>query len=393
MTQRLPLTAPARGCLIAGSILWAFGAVVVYLRCRARVRGAGMGADDVLSIIATILTGSTIGMSVDVFTSGVGYDLDPSSPLFPILMENLGRILELTFAYTLIYLWALGCLKLSQLFLYLRAFSLELRGWIWTGIALVVAWGVSFTLVFIFLCDPVEQQWTLQRIGKCIDQVSVLKALVMTNVLGDLFIVVLPIRTVWQLQMRKTEKIVVILCFSMGLACCIIGIVRFIYLFEIDLLGNLTGSSQSTFILLTVELVLSVLCINLPTLRPYYLRFRARYGSYWSKGSRGDESSAAAAAAAAPGRTHELGYSKRTNSTFAGAIAGVAAGVGITGKHKHKHADGDRERSQYATWMELNDAEHSAASDDAESARKLTGPDRSKPGTVLVSKDWTVTRD
>lgn len=77
---------------------------------------------------------------------------------------------------------------------------------------------MTFTFLFVFLCDPVSQQWTLARIGHCMDQITILKSLIVTNVITDLFIVVLPVRTIWQLQMRKTEKIVVTLCFAMGLA-------------------------------------------------------------------------------------------------------------------------------------------------------------------------------
>lgn len=50
------------------------------------------------------------------------------------------------------------------------------------------------------------------------DQILVLKCIIMTNVITDLFIVILPIWTVWQLQMRKTEKLAVIACFALGLA-------------------------------------------------------------------------------------------------------------------------------------------------------------------------------
>lgn len=124
----------------------------------------------------------------------------------------------MTFAYTLVYLWTLASLKLSQLFLYNRVFSGQLKFWINAGIAIVVAWGLIFTFIFIFLCNPIQQQWSLERIGKCMDQITVLKSLIMTNILTDLYIFVLPIRCVWKLQMRKTEKFAVLSCFALGLA-------------------------------------------------------------------------------------------------------------------------------------------------------------------------------
>lgn len=167
-----------------------------------------------------------------VFTSGVGYNFDQESPLFPkresflvfhspfgckpeleglrgfILLqelpgftvaynmelvlrcryEPLGRFLspgilqtgnkqqtleakygQITFAYTLIYLWTLAALKLGQLCFYFKAFKAQLKLWIYITSVIIVAWGIICTFVFIFLCDPVEQQWTIDRIGHCRD--------------------------------------------------------------------------------------------------------------------------------------------------------------------------------------------------------------------------------
>jgi len=125
---------------------------------------------------------------------------------------------QMTFAFTLIYLWTLVALKLSQLFLYMRVFAIHIRNWILAGIAIVVIWGLVFTFIFIFLCNPVKQQWSLERIGRCMDQMLVLKCVIMTNVLTDVFIFALPIRSVWKLQMRKTEKFAVLSCFALGAA-------------------------------------------------------------------------------------------------------------------------------------------------------------------------------
>lgn len=83
---------------------------------------------------------------------------------------------------------------------------------------MVVAWALVFTFMFIFLCSPIKQQWTIERVGHCMDQIEVLKAIIMSNVVTDLFIFALPIPTVLRLQMRKTEKVAVISCFALGLA-------------------------------------------------------------------------------------------------------------------------------------------------------------------------------
>ena len=52
-----------------------------------------------------------------------------------------------------------------------------------------------------------------------------------------------------------------------------------VQIYTIDLIGNLTGTSLITFMLCTVELMLAGLCINIPMLRPFYIRLRAKYKS------------------------------------------------------------------------------------------------------------------
>ena len=59
-------------------------------------------------------------------------------------------------------------------------------------------------------------------------------------------------------------------------SCVVIGIVRFWLIFTVDLFNNLTGTSLTTFMLCSIELMLAGLCINIPMLRPFYLRWRTK---------------------------------------------------------------------------------------------------------------------
>lgn len=52
--EYLPMTQSARDALIAGSFLWFLFAITVGFRLLGRVRGIGLGADDVLSLIALV---------------------------------------------------------------------------------------------------------------------------------------------------------------------------------------------------------------------------------------------------------------------------------------------------------------------------------------------------
>ncbi|KAL1959778.1 hypothetical protein VTO42DRAFT_1364 [Malbranchea cinnamomea] len=355
--QYIPMTKSARDSLIAICILWVLVGTVVFLRLLGRYRGVGIGADDILSVIAFALATSTIGLNAAVFVSGVGYNLDSDIPEYPKLLGNIEYIMQITFTFTLLYLWALAALKLSQLCFYWRAFSVRLKNWILAVGVIVIAWGLSFTFVFIFLCKPIKQQWTLERIGHCVDQILVLKCIIMTNVVTDLFIVILPVRTVWHLQMRRTEKIAVLTCFALGLGCCIIGIVRFWQIFVIDLIGNLTGTSLTTFMLCTVELMLAGLCINIPMLRPFYLRIREKY------------------------------QSSRTDSTNGKTS-------GYKGSQSGRRAFNPNKPGHYTAWIELDEThvekDHESNSNDDSSQVQLTR--ESLTHGIHVSKDFAITQ-
>lgn len=47
---------------------------------------------------------------------------------------------------------------------------------------------------------------------------AVLKSLILTNIATDAAIIILPMQAVWHLNMRKTEKPVVLFCFGLGFA-------------------------------------------------------------------------------------------------------------------------------------------------------------------------------
>lgn len=50
----VPMTDVARDALIAISVLWVAFAIVVFLRLLGRFQGAGVGADDILSLLALV---------------------------------------------------------------------------------------------------------------------------------------------------------------------------------------------------------------------------------------------------------------------------------------------------------------------------------------------------
>lgn len=124
---------------------------------------------------------------------------------------------QVTFGMQLIYVILLFLVKASMLFFFLRVFvtpTVQRASKITLGF--LVLWMLSFVFACIFLCTPVEAQWT--GVGKCGDYIPMIQALIATNAIGDLVIMILPMHSIWSLQMRRTDKLGITASFALGLA-------------------------------------------------------------------------------------------------------------------------------------------------------------------------------
>lgn len=75
---------------------------------------------------------------------------------------------------------------------------------------------ITCTFLFIFICVPVQKLWYTDLPGHCIDQVGTWIANAASTILTDLAILVLPLPSVWKLQLRRAEKVAITLAFSLG---------------------------------------------------------------------------------------------------------------------------------------------------------------------------------
>lgn len=67
-TEPIPMTRSARDSLIAISMLWAVFATTVSFRLAGRIRGIGLGLDDILSVVALVRVRSKSAMTESSLT-------------------------------------------------------------------------------------------------------------------------------------------------------------------------------------------------------------------------------------------------------------------------------------------------------------------------------------
>lgn len=126
----------------------------------------------------------------------------------------------MAFIMEVIYVPCLALSKVSMLLFYRRVFTTTgMRRAVDIGLGLVAAWTIAFECAVIFLCTPVSFFWNrVGDQGTCGSFLGMITTLIATNALGDLVIMVMPIPTVWSLQMKKTEKIGIISSFALASA-------------------------------------------------------------------------------------------------------------------------------------------------------------------------------
>jgi hypothetical protein len=142
-------------------------------------------------------------------------------------------------------------------------------------------------------------------------------------------------------------------------------------MFSIDLTGNLTGTSLTTFMLCSIELMLAGLCINIPMLRPFYLRWRTKH-----KLSENSESNNMQQSNFKSYRTDPLDVrppGQRNHTAWIELVSHLARyNVISTRSRLIRQDDKDMETCN---------------NDDGSSERNLTAEE---PSVIHVSKDWTV---
>ncbi|KAL8676402.1 MAG: hypothetical protein Q9186_007076 [Xanthomendoza sp. 1 TL-2023] len=129
---------------------------------------------------------------------------------------------KLTNAIILTYTLVIILTKVSILILYLRLFTptRSIRNIIHITLWANVLFYISAFFVAIFICNPRDAFWNpyirVENV-KCLDSAAAKIVSAVFNVVSDCTILVLPISTVWMLQMQRKKKFWTIAIFASGL--------------------------------------------------------------------------------------------------------------------------------------------------------------------------------
>ncbi|PYI02385.1 hypothetical protein BO78DRAFT_377122 [Aspergillus sclerotiicarbonarius CBS 121057] len=229
---------PASAVLAAAIALPCVGIFSVGVRLALRWRNErSIGVDDWLILAALVFV---IGMgAVQIYGSvedALGYPTPPFSTEEAELTElsRPQRIVELVDWITWVLMTpANGLIKLSSFFLYRRVFAVgqeRLFGMLsWALIGLCTLWTLAFFFATIFGCGRhFAYPWgPLGEIGSCNTNAR-LEAMMVTDLITDVFVWILPIPMVWRTQMKFGRKLAatgVLLLATISLAAAVVRLI------------------------------------------------------------------------------------------------------------------------------------------------------------------------
>lgn len=79
---------------------------------------------------------------------------------------------------------------------------------IYAGAGFVVAVGITFTVLSVFMCSPIARGWDKSIPGTCVDGETFLLCNAAFNMAADVVVFVLPLPTLWGLQREPSPDLV-----------------------------------------------------------------------------------------------------------------------------------------------------------------------------------------
>ncbi|KAJ5888952.1 hypothetical protein N7495_008993 [Penicillium taxi] len=207
-----------------------------------------------IAILASALVAGNYGMGKHIWLSTIG---------------GMVKMRQILYASLIVYLLELFVIKLSILAFYRRVFGMNY--WNWAGVIATTIWAFG-SLVAILCCPaPVSYFWnsTISTDGTWrYNFYNYYIGNAAGNVVTDVFILFVPVPTVWGLDVRITQKISISMVLLLGVFVCIASIVRIHYLTFLKDETDITWTISQVYVWSTVEPCVGIICASLPTLKP-----------------------------------------------------------------------------------------------------------------------------
>lgn len=97
---------------------------------------------------------------------------------------------------------------------------------IYAGVGCISATYIGFLIATIFFCIPVQKDWNPTVPGHCLRAQNLAYSSGAFNVASDIFVVFLPLPTIWSLNTRLSRRLKILTVFSLGITAVAMSITR-----------------------------------------------------------------------------------------------------------------------------------------------------------------------
>ncbi|KUJ10243.1 uncharacterized protein LY89DRAFT_689534 [Mollisia scopiformis] len=264
--------------IVLYSLLLCFMGIRIFTRTSLK---CVFGADDVCILLAIVPT--TIFFIISVLADAKYLWIRHS---YDIPVDHVPTGLKMVLGAQLAFALACTLTKLSMLMLVRRLLASSTLFWrrvTLLGILVVATQGSVFCITVIFQCRPPQDYWkvTPDPQPNCINQASSLLVAGVINTLTDFLAVVLPIRTVWCLQLPLKQTLLIILLFAFGFISCGAGIARTYFMWVVTQTWDKTWASYPVWITAAMELYIGMICASIPATKPFFSTYLPQmFGSF-----------------------------------------------------------------------------------------------------------------
>ncbi|KAK0624600.1 hypothetical protein B0T17DRAFT_245961 [Bombardia bombarda] len=219
------------------------------------------GMDDWAAVIALLLAIGSGSMVASNTIYGAGHHIAV------VDQTLLWKYFRTFYISIVLYNGSLTATKIAFLLQYYRVLTTKkMQNIILIALAFISLWSISQLLVVIFTCTPIEKFWLGDAMeGTCVPNLPFWYINAAGNIITDVVIFVVPLPALGSLNLRKTQKLLLIAIFSLGFFTCAISIIRVQYLHLSD---DVTWDNVASSCWSVGEICSGITCACLPTLRP-----------------------------------------------------------------------------------------------------------------------------
>jgi hypothetical protein len=197
---------------------------------------------------------------------------------------------KISWTCMILYMVASSCCKLSILVFYMRILVAPLDKLI-TKITLAACVGYFISILFVlfFQCKPFGHYWNylLGEKGECISETAHLSASGSLNLLFDIIIFLIPLRSLLALKIRTSQKMQVVALFGCGILVIVAAALRLYYnVIVVAYTYDATWYGYTAFLWSMVETQVGPICACVPSCRVLVVSWRKQLRSKSGSGNR-----------------------------------------------------------------------------------------------------------